>query len=189
MTVGADLRAEAAGILAAVLFDGRSLKSVLAQALPLWPDGRDRALLEAICFAALRHRRRYEFALSRWMEKPLIARDGIIHALLLAGLAQIDEMGLSAHAAVAATAEAARQLGRERSVGLVNALLRRALREGLPAADTLAITTSHPDWLVQTLTLDWPQHVERILTENNRPAPAASARWEHQTPPIRCGRW
>ena len=171
MTVGADLSAEAAGILAAVLFDGRSLKSVLAQALPLWPDGRDRALLEAICFAALRHRRRYEFALSRWMEKPLIARDGIIHALLLAGLAQIDEMGLSAHAAVAATAEAARQLGRERSVGLVNALLRRALREGLPAADTLAITTSHPDWLVQTLTLDWPQHVERILTENNRPAP------------------
>jgi len=171
VTVGADLRAEAAGMLVAVIFEGRSLKSVLAQALPLWPDPRDRALLEAICFAALRHRRRYEFALSGWMAKPLAARDGSIHALLLAGLAQVDEMRLPAHAAVAATAEAARLLGRHSAVGLVNALLRRALREGLPASDDPAISSSHPDWLVQQLQRDWPQQLDRILIEGNRPAP------------------
>ena len=171
MSDGADLRAEAAGLVAAVIFEHRSLKSVLAQALPLWPDSRDRALIEAICFAALRHRRRYEFALSSWMERPLGARDNIVHAVLLVGLAQIDELGLPAHAAVSASAEAARQLGRTGSVGLVNALLRRALREGLPASDDRAVSHSHPDWLVTALAQDWPEQVEQILVENNRPAP------------------
>jgi len=105
---GAALRAQAAHSLLAVLGEGRSLKAELADVLPQIPDVRDRALLEAICFAALRHRRRYEFALSQWLAKPLRDREFIMHCLLLAGLAQIDELKLSAHAAVAATAEAAR---------------------------------------------------------------------------------
>ena len=56
-----------------------------------------------------------------------------MHCLLLAGLAQIDAIELSPHAAVGATAEAARDLGKTALVGLVNALLRRATREPLPA--------------------------------------------------------
>jgi len=168
---GAALRAEAARSLAAVLFDGRSLKAVLADVLPGLDDPRDRALLEAICFSALRHRRRYEFALSQWLQKPLGVRDREVQALLLAGLAQIDALGLAAHAAVAATADAARSLGRTAHVGLVNALLRRVLREGLPESGEVAVRTSHPDWLVDALRRDWPDAAEAILAANNRPAP------------------
>ena len=144
---GAALRAQAAGAVLAVLGEGRSLKAVLAEALPGIADARDRALLEAICFAVLRHRRRYEFALEAWMERGLRGRDDIVHCLLLCGLAQLDALGLDAHAAVAATAEAARELGRSRHVGLVNAVLRRATREPLPASPDPAIALSYPDWL------------------------------------------
>lgn len=170
-TAGAALRARAARVLVAVLGEGRSLKAMLAGALPSVPDSRDRALLEAICFGALRHRRRYEFALSQWLAKPLAARDYPVHCLLLVGLAQLDALGLPAHAAVGATAEATRELGRPPLVGLVNALLRRASREPLPASDDPAIASSHPDWLVAALAADWPDDVAALLAANNRPAP------------------
>lgn len=168
---GAALRALAARSLVAVLAEGRSLKAELADVLPQVADPRDRALFEAICFAVLRHRRRYDHVLSQWLARPLRERDFIVHCLLLAGLAQIDELKLSPHAAVGATAEAARDLGRTAMVGLVNALLRRATREPLPASTETGIASSHPDWLVESLSADWPEDVEAILAANNVPAP------------------
>ena len=167
---GAAVRAQAARALEAVLEGRRSLKGVLAAALPTLPDPRDRALLEAICFTALRHRRRYEFALSRWLQRPLPRKDARVQCLLLAGLAQL-EMGLPAHAAVGATVEAAREVGQEIHASLVNAILRRAGREPLPASDDPAVATSHPDWLVARLRADWPDAVDAILAANNEPAP------------------
>ncbi len=168
---GSALRALAARTLLAVLGDGRSLKAVLADALPTLPDVRDRALLEAICFGALRHRRRYEFALSGWLAKPLAGRDQSVHCLLLVGLAQLDALGLPAHAAVGATAEATRDLGRAPLVGLVNAVLRRASREAWPTSPDPAVMASHPDWLVESLRADWPESCEAMLEANNQAAP------------------
>ncbi len=168
---GAELRAQAARSLAAVLAQGRSLKAELAQVLPGIADPRDRALLEAICFGTLRHYRRYEFVLDSWMQRPLRERDVEVHCLLLAGLAQIDALKLSPHAAVGATAEAARVLGRTAQVGLVNALLRRAQREAWPESEQRAVRHSHPDWLLARLEAQWPEDCEAILQANNVPAP------------------
>ena len=67
---GSPLRAEAARVLAAVLGEGRSLKAELATALPRIGDPRDRALLEAICFEALRHRGVHEHALGQFWTNP-----------------------------------------------------------------------------------------------------------------------
>src|SRR5690606_11429240 len=64
-------RALAARVLAAVIGKGRSLKAELGAALPKLDDSRDRALLEAICFAALRRRTIYDQALRQWLQKPL----------------------------------------------------------------------------------------------------------------------
>jgi 16S rRNA (cytosine967-C5)-methyltransferase len=168
---GAGLRAQAARSLVAVLGQGRSLKAELAGVLPGIADGRDRALLEAICFSVLRHYRRYSFVLDAWMQRPLRERDAEVRCLLLAGLAQIDALQLSAHAAVGATAEAARVLGRAAQVGFVNALLRRALREAWPQSEQPGVQHSHPDWLVQALAQAWPQEHEAILRAGNEPAP------------------
>ena len=168
---GAQVRAQAARVLEAVLSGRRSLKATLASVLPNLPDTRDRALLEAICFSSLRHRRRYEHVLSQWLQTPLPARDYAVHCLLLAGLAQLDEMKLPAHAAVSATVAATRELGFDTKAGMVNAILRRYGRDLLPESSDPAIASSHPDWLVEQLRADWPADAEFILAENNLPAP------------------
>ena len=168
---GAPARAAAARAIDAVLHEGRSLKAVLAETLADIPDVRDRALVEAICFHALRHLRRYRHALATWMDKPLPVREHLVESLLLAGLAQIDALALPAHAAVSATAEAARLLRRPGFVGLVNALLRRTSREPWPISDDPAIVHSWPDWLVARLRTDWPDDVDAMLAAGNRIAP------------------
>jgi 16S rRNA (cytosine967-C5)-methyltransferase len=168
---GAESRAAAARAIDAVLHDGRSLKAVLGEALAHVPDVRDRALVEAICFQALRHVRRYRFALAGWMDKPLPAREHLVESLLLAGLAQVDALAMPAHAAVSATAEAARLLRKPAFVGLVNALLRRATREALPTSDDPAIAHSYPAWLVARLRKDWPDDADAMLAAGNQIAP------------------
>ncbi|MEO5596607.1 MAG: 16S rRNA (cytosine(967)-C(5))-methyltransferase RsmB [Lysobacteraceae bacterium] len=171
MLPGVGVRAAAARVIDAVLHDGRSLKSELATALPSFDDSRDRALLESICFHALRHRRRYAFALEHWMPRPLPAREHQLYALLLVGLAQLDALQLPAHAAVSVTAEAARVLDRKTHVALVNALLRRATREPLPVSSDPAIDQSFPDWLLARIRRDWPDHVDETLDASNTIAP------------------
>lgn len=165
---GASSRVAATRVLDAVLHRGRSLKAELAFALPALEDPRDRALVEAICFAALRQRARYDAALKAWIAKPLGKRDAELRALLFAGFAQVDALGLPAHAAVDATVEAARELGRAHQAGMVNALLRRALREGLPAADS---AEAWPAWLRMRLQADWPKDYAAILAAGAIPAP------------------
>ena len=160
MSSGAAPRAIAANVLDAVLHRGRSLKAELAIALPPLVDPRDRALVEAICFAVLRQPARFETALAAFLSRPLPKRDARVRALLLAGFAQLDPLGLPAHAAVAATVAAARMLGHEHQAGLVNALLRRAQREGLPAGDPHA---HWPPWLRAQLQRDWGDETDAIL--------------------------
>ena len=84
---GVATRMLAARVLAAVVRQGRSLKAELGAALPKLADSRDRALLEAICFAALRRRVAYEAALQQWLQKPLGRSDDDLRGLLMAGFA------------------------------------------------------------------------------------------------------
>lgn len=167
-TSGTAPRLAAARVLDAVLHRGRSLKAEFAKALPTLDDPRDRALVEAICFAALRERARYAAALDAWVAKPLARRDDPLKALLYVGFAQLDALQLPAHAALDATVEAARALGRTHQAGMVNALLRRAQREGLPAADP---AQAWPAWLLAELRRDWPDDAEAILAASAAPAP------------------
>lgn len=165
---GVASRVAATRVLDAVLHRGRSLKTELATALPTLADPRDRALVEAIVFAALRQRARYGAALAAWMPKPPGRRDASLRALLHVGFAQLDALGLPAHAAVASTVEAARALGRTHQAGLVNALLRRALRDGFPEGDASA---TWPAWLLQQLRRDWPDAVDTIVQASAQPGP------------------
>lgn len=165
---GATTRVLAAKVLAAVLGKGRSLKAELAIALPRLDDSRDRALLEAICFSALRRRFVYEQALGQWMQKPLGPRDLDLRGLLMAGFAQLDALQLPAHAALSATVDAARALGRERQAGLVNAVLRRAQREGFAEARA---EDAWPQWLLKQVRHDWPAQAEAIIANSLQPAP------------------
>lgn len=167
-TRGAAARVLAARVLDAVLHHGRSLKAELAQALPSLPDPRDRALVEAICFAVLRNRVRYATALSTWMSRSLPRRDEPLRALLYVGFAQLDALGLAPHAALDSTVEAARCMGRTHQVALVNALLRRAQRDGLPAADPVA---QWPEWLRTRVSEDWGDDATAVFAQSAIAAP------------------
>ena len=129
LPAGVASRVVAARVLDAVLHRGHSLKAELASSLPTLPDVRDRALVEAICFAVVRQPARYAAAIDGWTARPLGRRDAPLRALLYVGLAQLDPLGLPSHAAVDATVEATRAIKRPHQAGLVNALLRRALRD------------------------------------------------------------
>lgn len=168
MDGGAQARVAAARVIDAVLHHGRSLKGELASALAGIDDIRDRALVEAMAFAAVRHQGRYAAALAGWMPRPLGRRDAPLRALLYAGLAQLDPMELPAHAALNATVDAARLLGRAHQAGLVNALLRRAQKDGIPAA---APDAAWPAWLLAQVRADWPQAADAIVAASAAPAP------------------
>lgn len=167
MNPGVATRVAATRVLDVVLHRGRSLKATLAAALPALADSRDRALVEAIVFTALRQHARFDAALAQWLEKPPVGRDAELRALLYAGFAQW-ELGLPAHALVAATVDAARALGRPHQSGLVNAILRRAQREGLPQVDA---ATAWPPWLAEHIRHDWPHDADAIFAASAHAAP------------------
>ncbi|WP_345776627.1 16S rRNA (cytosine(967)-C(5))-methyltransferase RsmB [Pseudoxanthomonas sp. PXM02] len=165
---GVAVRVLAARVVDAVMYRGRSLKAELATNLPRIEDPRDRALLEAICFAVLRARARSDAALAAWMAKPLGRADNELRALLHVGFAQLVVMELPAHAALSATVEAVRALGRPHQDKLVNALLRRAQREGLPEAPADALW---PAWLRRQVREDWPAEANAIFAASQHEAP------------------
>ena len=165
---GVAVRVIATRVVDAVMHRGRSLKAELATNLPRIEDARDRALLEAICFAVLRSRARSEAALAAWMARPLGRNDSELRALLHVGFAQLVVMELPPHAALSATVEAVRALGRPHQDKLVNALLRRAQREGLPAAPVDALW---PAWLRQQVRADWPAQADAIFAASQQEAP------------------
>lgn len=168
LSPGTRPRLLAARILDAVLHGGRSLKAELAEQLPQLPDLRDRALTEAIVMAALRQHSRYAAILAQWMEQPPGRRDGLLRALLYTGLAQLDALKLPEHAAVDATVQATRAAGRLRQAGLVNAILRRALREPLPPGHP---EHGWPRWLLSRLHADWPDALPQILQASQQTPP------------------
>ena len=175
MNPGAALRAEVARALSRVVFDGTSLRVALAGANAKIVDARDRALASASLFASARWWLRLDAALSTLLEKPLPPKARDVHALLVVGIAQLAVLGMPDYAVVASCVDATRALGHERMSGLVNALLRRFMREraGIEAAlDGDAVTrTAHPRWLVDAIRRDWPRDADAILDADNREAP------------------
>ena len=165
---GVAVRILAARVVDAVMHRGRSLKAELEAVMPQVADPRDRALLEAMCFTALRLRARGDAALRQWMQKPPGPRDGELRALLLIGFAQLVAMELPAHAALSATVEAVRGMGRPHQANLANALLRRAQRDGLPPSSASALW---PDWLRRQVEADWPDHAQEIFDASQKEPP------------------
>ncbi|HEV2813260.1 MAG TPA: 16S rRNA (cytosine(967)-C(5))-methyltransferase RsmB [Solirubrobacteraceae bacterium] len=110
-------------------------------------DARDRALARQLAFGAIQRRRTLDHVVDALTggKKKL---DPPIRAALHLGLVQILYLdGIPDHAAVAESVELVK---RSRGSGLVNAVLRRATREGravLDAIDDEAVRHSIPDWL------------------------------------------
>lgn len=172
MQSGARLRAEAATVIDAVISDGRSLDRALAQSEPQ-VSLADRPMLRMLCYGCIRHHWQLRAELNARLEKPLKKRDRVIESLLTIGIFQLSDTRVPDHAAVSATVEAARVLRRPKLAGLVNGILRNFLRSKtsreLPQSEE--VTFNHPQWLIDRIRQDWPDHWQQVLTANNERAP------------------
>jgi 16S rRNA (cytosine967-C5)-methyltransferase len=166
-------RALAARAVDRVATGGATLDAALAGSLPGTSlEDRDRALVQALAFGAVRWLHRYRAVLADWVAPGPRGRDGILDALLAVGFYQLDAGGQPDYAVVSATVDAARHLGQGRAAGLVNAVLRRYRREAtawLAAAGAgPEVAYSHPAWLASAIAADWPAAATAILEANQR---------------------
>ena len=166
---GARALAEAARAVAAVV-RGRSADEALACA----EATAARAAVRAIALGTMRWYLRLRPAVEALLTWPrTLARD--IHALLVTTAYQIEYSRDAPALVVSLAVDATRILGQPRAAGLVNAVLRRFVREKealLATADAdVAARAAHPDWLVQMLAAEWPEQCQQILQANNAHPP------------------
>jgi 16S rRNA (cytosine967-C5)-methyltransferase len=170
----ANVRALAAQALARIV-RGESLRAVFAATAPQLADARDRALLSSLLHEGARWWLRYDAALDRLLERPLREREAPVHALAVLGLIQLEVLQLPQYAAVAATVDAARAMRKPKFAGLINALLRRWLRERETLAAQLdadpVTRAAHPRWLLDAVARDWPDAADAVVAADNAQAP------------------
>ncbi len=164
------VRAEAARALHAVAFGGRSLNQCLPEALER-VSADDRGRLQDLVYGGCRWWHRLHGELDGYLQKPLRKTDKPVEALLILALYELRETGTASHAVVHQTVEACRALGRAPLTALVNAVLRRASAIESPDATTDSVRYSHPDWMIEKLRHNWPDHWQAILTANNAHPP------------------
>ncbi len=164
----------AASVLAQVMTEGRSLSAALPPALAKLP-AQERALLQELCYGVLRWGPRLEMLLARLMPKPLRDKERAVYGLLLVGLYQLFYTRIPPYAAVAATVDAARALGKPWAAGLINAVLRGAQKGGVALLAEVdrdeSAASAHPVWLLDMLRAGRSDDWRSIVAANNERAP------------------
>ncbi|MDR2318647.1 16S rRNA (cytosine(967)-C(5))-methyltransferase RsmB [Pseudomonas sp. LLC-1] len=167
-------RLAAARALAAVLSGKASLNSSLPAQLDK-VDERDRGLTQDLAFGTARWQPRLDLLAAQLLQKPFKAADADVQALLLVGLYQLFYTRIPAHAAIGETVGCADKLKKPWAKGLLNAVLRRAQREGEELLASMerdpVVRTAHPRWLQKSLKAFWPEQWEAICAANNAHPP------------------
>lgn len=168
------VQVRAARTVAAVLA-GRSLSTELSAALDRPPvlAGGERGQLQDLCYGTLRHLGELRAVAAALVDRPLT--DALLQALVWVALYQLRHTRAAAYAVVDGAVEACTALGSPRARGLVNAVLRNALRRSVEldqvaAADDSA-RYSFPQWWIERTRKDHPRHWRDILAESNRHPP------------------
>ena len=140
-------------------------------------DARDRRWTQELVFGMLRQRSVLDAYLSERVKGGLVRLDPDLADLLRLGSYQLLSMrSVPAYAAIAQTVELAKQRHGIGASKLANAVLRRVDRErnelALPTltdpVDALALTHSHPRWLVARWVARWgAAETEQLLIANN----------------------
>jgi len=168
-------RTNAVQILCAVFDQQLKLSKALSNYLYHYTDPRDRSLVKEICFGVTRWLPRLEFILDQLVDKRINKKDSDIKYLIYSGLYQIEFLDIPNHAAVSESVSACGQLNKPWGKKLINAVLRRYLREHeqiTARVENNAVSLyAHPQWLIETLHEDYPTQYQTILKNNNEHAP------------------
>ncbi len=142
---------------------------------------RDRSMAANLVYAVLRHRLRLDYLIKPFVNRPMDKLDLPVLSALRMGVADLVILESPAHAAVDSAVDAAKACGAGRAAGMVNGVL-RSLSRAMPAAAQLphidepaarlAITYSHPQWIVDDLLAQWgPEKLEPWLEANQSQQP------------------
>jgi len=171
--MSADLRALVAKSLSGVIYKGKSLTEILPEFDKL--DDRDKGLARELTFGTLRKYYPLEVISEQLLNKPLKKKDSDLQCLILVGLYQLFFTRIPDHAVLSETVQATISLKKKWARNLINALLRKALRESEQLLSIMdkspSIAASLPKWLYKQLREDWPNNFEEIAKNSHQRAP------------------
>lgn len=164
-----NIRALAAKCCFSVIDQGRSLSDELPKKQELL-EGKDKGLLQEICYGVIRYLPELEHDVRQLMQKPLTGKQRVFHFLIIVGVYQIKYMRVPDHAAVSETVAATSALKNRHMKALVNGVLRNFVRQqqneeqAKPLAD--AVRFNHPGWFIKKLQNAYPENWQAILQAN-----------------------
>jgi 16S rRNA (cytosine967-C5)-methyltransferase len=170
-------------VLRRVEEEGAYASDVLHSELGATVKPADAALATELTLGVLRSRRLLDCLLARHLKKPLERLDLPVAIALRLGIYQLRFLDkIPARAAINESVELVKKARKASAATLVNAVLRRAgeqarspaeqfLPPNIPAAERLAILTSHPTWLVERWLARLGEARTTALLEANNTAP------------------
>ena len=167
-------RSLAAHAVARILREGVTLDAALQDALAA-ADAKHASTVRSLSYGAVRGYYRHEAILGRLLSTPVRSLDFLVRALLSIALFELEDARTPQYAVVDAAVETAKVTDAARAGGLINAVLRRYLREratlDADIARNPATRHASPIWLADRLRADWPVRWTQLLAAGDSQAP------------------
>src|ERR1700674_5637677 len=167
-------RSLAAHAVARILREGVTLDAVLKDALAA-ADPQLAPSVRSLSYGAVRGYYRHEAILSRLLSQPVMSLDLLVRALMSVALFELEDARTPEYAVVDAAVKAAKATDAARASGLVNAVLRRYLRERKAVDADIArnptLRHASPIWLADRFRADWPVRWTQLLAAGDAQAP------------------
>jgi 16S rRNA (cytosine967-C5)-methyltransferase len=171
---GASARSLAAHATARVLREGVTLDSALQHALAAG-DPKLRGAVRSLGYGAIRGYFRYVAILGRLSSTPVKSLEFLVQGILAVALYELEDARTPDYAVVDAAVQTAKAGDAARAAGLINAVLRRYLRErsAIDAEVSRRPATRHaaPIWLADRFRADWPVRWTQLLAASDTQAP------------------
>ena len=170
----ASARSLSAHAVARVLREGVTLDAALKDAL-VGADSKLTPSVRSLSYGAVRGFFRHEAILGKLLSMPVRSLDFLVRAILSVALYELEDERSPQYAVVDAAVQTAKATDAARASGLINAVLRRYLRERKTVDAEIASrpATRHaaPIWLADRFRTDWPVRWTQLLAASDAQAP------------------
>jgi 16S rRNA (cytosine967-C5)-methyltransferase len=167
-------RSLAAYAVARILREGVTLDAALKDALAA-ANPKLAPSVRSLSYGAVRGYYRHEAILRSVLTAPVKSLDPLVRALLSVALYELEDERTPEYAVVDAAVQTAKATDAVRAAGLINAVLRRYLRErktlDADIARNPATRHASPVWLADRLRADWPVRWTQLLAAGDAQAP------------------